>query len=228
MTTPNLQDQIDYYRARAAEYDEWFYRIGRYNHGDEENQRWFADADQVRRELHSLPHMQNVLELAAGTGIWTQELVKLADHVTVVDASPEMIGINQAKVQSDAVTYLQADLFNWQPDTQYDMVFFGFWLSHVPAERLADFLAMVARALKPGGHFFMVDSRRADRSSAKDHIIPEEGTTMKRKLNDGREYEIVKIFYDPDALQAALAAAGIQAEPKLTPTFFLYAHGQKV
>jgi ubiquinone/menaquinone biosynthesis C-methylase UbiE len=228
MSDKILQDQIDYYRARAAEYDEWFYRQGRYQHGESEDAQWFAEAEQVRAKLHTLPHMAHVLELAAGTGIWTQELLKRADQVTVVDASPEMIAINRAKVQSDAVTYLQADLFTWEPEQAYDLVFFGFWLSHVPAERLANFLAKVSRALKPGGYFFMVDSRRAPKSSAKDHIIPDEGTVMLRRLNDGREYEIVKIFYEPDALRQSLAQAGIQAQVEVTPSFFLYASGQKV
>ena len=28
-----LQEQVDYYRARAGEYDEWFFRTGRYDLG---------------------------------------------------------------------------------------------------------------------------------------------------------------------------------------------------
>jgi hypothetical protein len=27
----------------------------------------------------------------------------------------------------------------WRPDRRYDVVFFGFWLSHVPLERFAAF-----------------------------------------------------------------------------------------
>ena len=43
-----------------------------------------------------------------------------------------MININRAKLQSGRVDYQRVDLFAWQPRRQYDMVFFGFWLSHVP------------------------------------------------------------------------------------------------
>jgi ubiquinone/menaquinone biosynthesis C-methylase UbiE len=229
MNNDILQQQIEYYRARAAEYDEWFYRTGRYNHGAAENQQWADEAQQVRAALLNLPNQAHVLELASGTGIWTLELLKLADRLTAVDASPEMIAIHRAKVQSENVTYVQADLFTWQPpEAQYDMVFFSFWLSHVPPEHLAEFLSTVSRALKPGGYFFMVDSRRAPTSSAKDHIIPDDGTTLTRRLNDGREFDIVKVFYEPEALRQHLAQAGIQAQVQVTPAFFLYAHGQKV
>ena len=39
MSDPILQEQIDYYRARAAEYDEWFNRQGRYDRGPQANQQ---------------------------------------------------------------------------------------------------------------------------------------------------------------------------------------------
>lgn len=48
----NLQEQVDYYRARASEYDEWFYRIGRYDRGREINQRWFNEVAVVKSALH--------------------------------------------------------------------------------------------------------------------------------------------------------------------------------
>lgn len=222
-----LQEQIAYYRARAAEYDEWFYRTERYNRGIKFNKQWFAEAEAVRAALHSLPHQGHVLELAAGTGIWTAELVKLADKITAIDASPEMIAINQAKVQSDKVEYIEADLFNWQPQQQYDMVFFGFWLSHVPPEKLDSFLQTVAAALKPDGYIFMVDSTRLQLSTAIDHVLPDEGTTVERKLNDGSTYRIVKIFYERQPLEAAFKQAGMNVQAHFTDFYFLYANGRK-
>jgi hypothetical protein len=44
-----LEEQIAYYRSRAGEYDEWFLRQGRYDHGPEGNARWFAEVEQVTR-----------------------------------------------------------------------------------------------------------------------------------------------------------------------------------
>lgn len=225
---PNiLQEQIEYYRARAAEYDEWFYRKGRFDHGEAENKTWFDEAAQVREILQNLPQQKHILELAPGTGIWTQELVKLGEKITAVDASPEMIAINKAKVQSDKVTYLQTDLFKWQPEQEYDMIFFSFWLSHVPPEKLDSFLQTVKGALKPNGYFFMVDSQKKKTSTAADQVIPEDGAIMQRSLNDGRNFQIIKIYYQTDDLQQALLQNGIVAEVKFTDNFFIYAHGRK-
>jgi SAM-dependent methyltransferase len=222
-----LQQQIDYYRARAAEYDEWFYRQGRYDRGAESTALWFKEVDEVGEKLLALPKQGHILELAAGTGIWTLELLKIAEQVTIVDASPEMLAINQAKHNSPNVTSLQADLFEWQPETQYDMIFFGFWLSHVPAERLDTFLQNVSAALKPDGILFMLDSRRTPDSTAKDHHLPEEGTTLERKLNDGRSFEIVKIFYEREILEEAFLKVDIAAEAHFTDNFFIYFEGRK-
>lgn len=223
-----IQQQIAYYRARAAEYNEWWYRQGRYDRGAALNQRWFDEAEKVRAALLAMPHQDHILELACGTGLWTQELLKVGRHVTAVDASPEMIAINQAALQSDRVTYVQSDIFTWQPDQHYDMVFFSFWLSHVPPERLPGFLQQVSAMLKPGGRLFILDSRRTPDSTAIDHVIPEDGTTLERKLNDGQTFQIVKVFYNPADLQASLQNAGIAADAHLTDTYFITVRGTKM
>jgi demethylmenaquinone methyltransferase/2-methoxy-6-polyprenyl-1,4-benzoquinol methylase len=223
-----LEQQIEYYRARAAEYDEWFYRQGRYDRGEESNKAWFDEAAEVREALLALPKQGHILELAAGTGIWTLELLKIAEQVTIVDASPEMLAINQAKHNAPNVTSLQADLFKWKPEQQYDMIFFGFWLSHVPPEMLHDFLKTVSAALKPDGYFFMVDSRRTPDSTAKDHHLPEEGTKLERKLNDGRKFEIVKVFYERESLEESLKMVDIAAKAHFTDNFFISVQGRKV
>jgi hypothetical protein len=43
--------------------------------------------------------------------------------------------------ERDAVTYIAADIFDWQPQHRYDAVFFGFWLSHVPPVTFDEFWA---------------------------------------------------------------------------------------
>lgn len=222
-----LQEQMAYYRARAAEYDEWFYRNGRYDRDAETNQQWFTEVEQVQNALHSLPKQGHILELASGTGIWTQELVKLGDKITAIDASPEMIAINKAKVQSDKVDYIESDLFKWQPQQQYDMVFFGFWLSHVPPEKLDAFLQSVATALKPNGVVFMVDSRRNPSGMAKDQPLLADGFQQERILNNGNQYTIVKIYYDCEPLEAAFKKANIEAIAQFTDTYFIFTQGRK-
>ncbi len=223
-----LDEMREYYRERAAEYDEWFYRQGRYDRGPEANARWFAEADEVAAALDALDLRGDVLELAPGTGIWTARLLRAADAIVAVDASEEMIAINRAKVGSARVRYVQADLFAWRPDREYDGVFFGFWISHVPRERLDGFLATVVAALRPGGKVFFVDGRPEPTGTARDQALPAPGSqVMVRRLHDGREYRIVKNLYDPADLAAHCRAAGLDVDIRETATYFLYGAGAR-
>lgn len=223
-----LQKQIEYYRARAKEYDEWFYRIGRYNRGEENNQRWFHEVAIVREALHKIPPVDDILELASGTGIWTQELLDIGKKITAIDASEEMIAINRSKLASSRVEYYKTDLFTWRPNAEYDLVFFAFWLSHVPPNLLDSFLSKVNQSVGIGGQIFLIDSCLEPTSTATNHIIEDDGNIYKtRKLNNGQEFHIVKIFYQPDELQNKLNQAGFQAEIKITDNYFIYAHGKK-
>ena len=218
-----IEQQKAYYRARAGEYDEWFLRRGRYDHGPEFRAAWDAEVDEVRAALDAFRPAGRVLELACGTGWWTERLVRHADTVTAVDASAEVLALNRERVGSGKVRRVQADLFAWTPDGAYDVVFFSFWLSHVPPERFDAFWAMVRAALAPGGRVFFVDSLRTELSTARDHVLPAEDDVVSvRKLNDGRKFHIVKIFYDPADLASRLAPLGWRAGVRATGRFFLY------
>ena len=223
---PILTEMVDYYRARAPEYDEWLQRQGRYDRGPEHNALWFAEIDEVLADFDVLNMTGDVLELAPGTGNWTQRLLATANTVTAVDASPEMIALNRSRVQSDRVTYILADLFTWQPDRQYDGICFGFWLSHVPLERMDDFWRTVAKSLGPGGKVFFVDNlRESTTTSADQHLPPVGSQIMMRKLNDGRTFQIVKNYFDPVALEARCRAAGLPLVVKTTANYFIYGLG---
>ncbi len=216
-----LDEQIAYYRARAAEYDEWFFRQGRYDRGEAHRREWFAEVATVEAALARARPGGEVLELACGTGLWTRHLVAGATRVTAVDASAEVLLINRARVGSAKVDYVQADLFQWAPPTRYDFVFFGFWLSHVPGERFEAFWALVRRALRPSGTVFVVDNQAAPEATARDQRVEAKGV-VERRLNDGRTFRIVKVFYEPGALAARLSGLGWRAEVRATPSFFLY------
>jgi demethylmenaquinone methyltransferase/2-methoxy-6-polyprenyl-1,4-benzoquinol methylase len=102
-----------------------------------------------------------------------------------------------------------------------DALFCGFWLSHVPRERLIGFLAIARRWLRDGGTFAFIDSRADPQSGAADHPAPTSDRSV-RRLEDGREFEIVKVYYTRDELERALLAAGFaSAEVSETGRFFL-------
>ena len=220
-----IAEQVAYYRARAPEYDDWFFRRGDYDHGPDWNRRWREEVAVVRRALDAAQPSGRVLELACGTGMWTERLAPYAAALTCVDASPEVIARNRARVDAQHVDYVCADLFAWEPARRYDFVFFGFWLSHVPAGAFIPFWNLVARALAPGGRVFFVDSRNhpAAREGGFDARAPAAPPARsRRRLRDGREFEIVKIFHRPDELEAQLRTLGWRVIVHGTPNFFLH------
>ena len=218
-----LDEQIRYYEARAPEYDDWFFRRGRYDQGEQHRRKWSAEAAAVEAALREAGPSGRILELACGTGLWTRHLAPLADELTAVDASPEALRLNRERVDSAHVRYVEADLFEWQPTERYDLVFFGFWLSHIPPDRFETFWELVARSLKPAGQVFFVDGLFHPDSSAADHRpVDPDDTLSERKLNDGREFTIVKVFYEPAALGQRLRKLGWPGTVRSTGKFFLY------
>ena len=161
-----LADQIAYYRARAGEYDEWFLRQGRYDRGLEHRVQWFGEVETIRHALTAAISGADVVELACGTGLWTGQLARENHRVYAVDASPEVIALNRDRVRAAHVQYEIVDLFSWTPSTQFDAVFFAFWLSHVPPAAFDGFWRTVRSLLKPGGRAFIVDSLLEQTSTA--------------------------------------------------------------
>lgn len=223
-----LQEQLDYYRERAAEYDQWWLRQGRYDRGPAQKAQWFAEASEVRAALVAFRPRGRVLELACGTGIWTEQLLPFADELTAIDGSREMLAINAGRLRSPRVRYIEADLFRWRPaaEGRFDTIFFGFWLSHVPPERFVEFWNLVDSCLAPRGRIFFVDSRYQETSTAVNHVLPDRSATvLQRRLNDGREYRVYKIFYDRDELTLRLGALKWSFEITETRNYFLYGAG---
>jgi demethylmenaquinone methyltransferase/2-methoxy-6-polyprenyl-1,4-benzoquinol methylase len=226
-TTTRLREQLDYYRARAEEYDEWWMRKGRYDRGAVLNAQWFADVAFVMAALEAFAPAGRILELACGSGIWTEKLLPFASHLTAVDGSREMLDVNAARLRSSLARHIEADLFDWKPSEQFDVVFFGFWLSHVPPERFDEFWKLVRSCLAPGGRVFFVDSRREPTSTAVNHQLPEADSIVgRRRLNNGREFHVYKIFYEPEHLTSRLRQLGWQFEIQQTDHYFLYGSGE--
>ena len=226
-----LAEQQRYYRARAPEYDAWWERRGRYDRGPDANARWFAETRRLELELERFAPRGRVLELACGTGLWTRQLVRHAQTVTALDGAQEMLAINRQRLCGErdraAMEYVQADLFNWRPPHRaYDVCFFAFWLSHVPESRLRSFWELVASSLRAGGRVFFIDSARNEASTASDHRLPApDDEITQRRLDDGREFEIVKRFYDPPELERRLSNLGFEVDVRCTGEFFIYGMG---
>ena len=209
---PVLAEQVAYYRAVARDYED---------HGLEGVD---ASGRELDAALDAFRPAGDVLEIACGTGRWTGRLSRHAASVTAVDAAPEMLAIASARHGEERVRFIRADVFGWTPDRRYDVVFFGFWLSHVPRARFDGFWSLVADCLEPGGRMFFTD----DGYRTPEELIEGEGSsTIRRRLNDGTAYRAVKVPYDPGELEVRLARLGWRVT--VTPTsgpFFWGAGGR--
>jgi SAM-dependent methyltransferase len=208
---PLLAEQVAYYRAIAAEYQD------------------HAIAGPGRSELvaalDSFRPTGCVLELACGPGVWTEQLLRHATSVTAVDASPEMLAIASARVTDERVRFIQADLFKWAPDRRYDVVFFGFWLSHVPLELFESFWSLVGDCLEFDGRVFFID----DGYRTPDELIRgESSSTIRRRLNDGTAYRAVKVPHEPKQLERRLARLGWRVTVSPTSGPFFWGAGSPV
>jgi len=199
-----LSEQKRYYAERAAEYEDWWWRRGRYELEPQALARWQADVAEASALLGTFAPRGSVLELAAGTGIWTRQLVDLAERVVAVDANPETLVLNTPEAE-----HVVADVFAWRPDERFDVCFFSFWLSHVPEERFDEFWETVRAALKPDGRVFLVDSGAGDKAHTG---TDQEGERETRALADGRTFRIVKRRWAPEELTARVRPLGFELE----------------
>ncbi len=191
-----IAEQIAYYRARAPEYDETF--------------RGAHDPALVAA-LDAFAPSGSVLELAAGTGAWTESVLQHpVTRLTALDASPEMLELHARRIRDPRVERRVVDLFAWEPDERHDVVSFAFWLSHVPPARFDGFWARVERALAPGGRVLFVDQERRGMTFETPSNDPDY-PTVDRTLLDGRVMRAIKIYYRPEVLEQRLRAVGWDA-----------------
>jgi demethylmenaquinone methyltransferase/2-methoxy-6-polyprenyl-1,4-benzoquinol methylase len=168
-----------------------------------------------------------VLELACGSGRWTAELLRYADRLTAVDVAPSLIAVAQRMVPDDVrVTLLARDIFHWRPPGRFDVVFFAYWLCHVPASRFVGFWSWVADALKPTGRVFFVEARKSDIESGSPYLVSGVGTVTDRQLRDGQAFHLIENRYTPEDLQARLLRMGWQGSVRAAGTYSLVGRAQ--
>jgi SAM-dependent methyltransferase len=202
-------DQLAYYRAVANEYED---------HAIDA-----PGEDELLEAIDTFRPTGDVLELACGSGIWTERLLASARTVTAVDGSPEMLARARARVGPDAAArFVEADLFSWEPDRRFDAVFLGFWISHVPDEDFERFWSVVADALEPNGSvFFFDDNHRPDAELVEGAA----SAVVERRLNDGTAFRVIKVPYQPGDLERRLRALGWNIEVHGTSGPFYWGRG---
>lgn len=174
-----------YYASRAPEYDR-IYQLP-------ERQ---SDLRILEDWIPTILSNHRVLEIACGTGYWTQFFAPKAQHVVAVDTSIETMEIAKQRVKTNNIDFQVADAYAL-PETlgQFEAAFAGFWLSHVPKSRLQAFLTNVHKRLQVGSTVLFIDNEYVEGSN---HPITErddEGNTYQtRKLLDETFHRVLKNF----------------------------------
>lgn len=194
VTDEVLADQVDYYRRRAGEYDATAY-------GDVA-----AARTRIARLIEGMRPTGHVLEIACGTGLWTEALAGLADTVTAIDAAPEVVEIARDRVGSANVSFEVADVFSWTPGTRFDVIFFSAWLSHVPTDRFEQFWQLLRGLLAKDGRVLFIDEHVDERG--KEAYVTGRDEIVERRLRDGGTFRVIKNFVDPERLELRLRRLG--------------------
>lgn len=218
-----LAEQMRYYDDRAAEYEDLWFRRGRFDMGAAFNEAWFRETAIIEAAADAFDASGRVLELACGTGLWTRRLAPRARQLIAVDSSPAVIELNRGRYGASNVTYVLADLFDWEPDGRFDAAFTGFFVSHIPPDRWSTFWRRLAAWLEPGASAFIVDDVAGPRRPYSGEGV-DDGPAFahRRQLADGREYTIVKRFYEPAELVAELDEVGWDADIRTSGEHFQF------
>jgi len=198
---------VDYYRRRAAEYEAIYARPERQH-----------DLSLLKKMIPGKLVGKTVLEIACGTGYWTQEIARAAKRVLATDVAEEPMRIAQAKsFPAGKVAFQNADAYALgEALGRFDAAFAGFWWSHVPRERIAEFLGSLHARLEPGSRAVLLDNLYVEGSSTAVSDIDAAGNTYQlRRLGDGSRLRVLKNFVSEAELGAQLApyAAEFRYEP---------------
>jgi ubiquinone/menaquinone biosynthesis C-methylase UbiE len=199
-TTPHLEE---YYHKRAAEYEQVYEKPERKH-----------ELEWLRTRVPALFEARTVLEVACGTGYWTQFIAKNAAKVHACDINDAVLEIAREKpIARGKVNFFKADAISLEGvPAGCDAAFAGFWWSHVKKSGLQQFVANLAARLEPGARVAILDNQFKEWSSTPLSRRDAEGNTYQmRKLANGDEFEVLKNFPTADELAGAVRPVAREA-----------------
>ncbi len=197
----NLDDEQvlrDHYGGRAQDYEQVYHR------DDPIRQE---ELGQLTSAIEQLFLGHRVLEVACGTGYWTEGLAVVAEHVTAFDVSPEMLNEAQSKgLPPETVEITEGDAYELEIiEGEFDAGLVMFWLSHVPRRRLEEFLRSLGERLGPGAQVFMADNVYVPGLGGELVEEPDSEDTYKRRESvQGEEELVLKNYFDEAGLRRLL------------------------
>jgi ubiquinone/menaquinone biosynthesis C-methylase UbiE len=210
---------ISYYAQRAAEYERIYDKPERQ-----------ADLARLRSLVQHLFTGRDVLEIACGTGYWTEVVAPSAASVLALDINDEVLDIARAKtIDVRKVRFKRADIYALPA---FPEVFTGalavFWWSHIPKQRLGGFLRGLHRAFAPGTRVVFIDNLYVEGSSTPiSHADADGNTYQTRKLDDGSTHEVLKNFPTEQELCATVADLACEARIELLKYYWMLSYVSK-
>jgi demethylmenaquinone methyltransferase/2-methoxy-6-polyprenyl-1,4-benzoquinol methylase len=163
------------------------------------------------------PHVRDreVLEVACGTGNWTQVLSKRARSVLATDVNISAIDIaRQKQYAGDNVTFVVLDAY--APGALrggFTAAFTADWWSHIPKAAIPDFVEGLVQKLKPGSPIVLLDMLPTEPLNRMFSHYDEDGNRISRRpLPNGEVYRVVKNFPSEAELRAAFEERAAETE----------------
>ncbi len=179
----------EYYSLRAAEYEKIYSREDPVRQAEQQ-----AIIEAMRQAFKD----KTVLEVACGTGYWTERYADVAKHVTATDLTVETLEIAMGKSipNTDFQICDAYELSGIAGENDYDAVCANFWFSHIPKARIREFLTGLHSKLSNGAVVFMTDNVYVEGVGGSLVSHDDEPDTYKlRQLENGTTYEILKNYY---------------------------------
>jgi demethylmenaquinone methyltransferase/2-methoxy-6-polyprenyl-1,4-benzoquinol methylase len=212
-TKPAPAPMERYYSKRAAEYEQVYQKP--------ERQR---ELEWLRGRIPELFRGRRVLEVACGTGYWTQYIARTAKHIHACDINEAVLEIAREKpLPRGKVDYFKADAITLEGAPRgCDAAFAGFWWSHVKKSDLAQFVRNLSSRLEPASVVGILDNQYAEGSStAISRRDPEGNTYQMRRLANGEEYEVLKNFPTPQELADEIRSVAREAHLETLKYYWL-------
>jgi demethylmenaquinone methyltransferase/2-methoxy-6-polyprenyl-1,4-benzoquinol methylase len=209
-TTPHLEQ---YYAKRAAVYEQVYDKPERQH-----------ELEWLRHRVPEIFRGRTVLEVACGTGYWTQFIAREAARVHACDINEAVLEIAREKpIPAGRVSFFKADAVTLEgAPAGCNAAFAGFWWSHVKKSDLAKFVANLSAKLAPGAVVAILDNRYAEGSSTAISRRDAEGNTYQmRPLPNGEEYEVLKNFPTPEELAEAVRPVAREAHLETLTYYWL-------
>ncbi len=189
-----------YYAERANEYDAIYFKPERQN-----------ELALLATQMAGLLEDRQVIEIACGTGYWTQFIAPKSNHITATDYNVEVLDIARKRLEShNNVSILKADAFklNNVPDN-FNGAVAAFWWSHLSKEQLREFLSVLHSKLVPGSLVVIADNNYVEGSNTPISRSDRDGNTYQiRQLSDGSKHEIMKNFPSEQEFKEAVRLFG--------------------